>query len=68
MARPSQGIRINAVKLTVSIPQDTDAAYDTLADATGEAKASHVRRALAAYLAGWDLADPLADTPITKPN
>jgi hypothetical protein len=53
----------------IKIPADYDAALTALATATGEAKSSHLRRAVAWYLAEYGLGSPDSPTPvITNPT
>lgn len=54
--RPSLGIR-DGVWERVRLARHMSAALDTLAAATGEAKRSHLRRAVARYLADYGLLD-----------
>lgn len=60
------------VQLKTSYPTPDNTALDGLARATGEAKASHLRRALSQYLATFDLATdkatPVVAHPATKEN
>ena len=58
MARPKA--IAGELVLQTRVPLFDGAALDALARATGEAKASHLRRALAQYLATFDLSARLA--------
>jgi hypothetical protein len=69
--RPSLGIQGGTpIRISVSLPMG--AALDTLVAATGEAKASHLRRAVARYLAEFGLQDdqypPLTPTSLPTPK
>lgn len=64
MPRPSLGIQDSGTVIKVPVTASVGAALDTLVAVTGEAKASHLRRAVARYLADFDLLSP-QDTPLT---
>lgn len=67
MARPSRGIR-KGVRLAAYYPPGDAAALDVLAAASGEGKASHMRRALSWYLAELALTASQETSVITRPN
>ncbi|MGN7187250.1 hypothetical protein [Microbacterium enclense] len=69
MGRPPSGIQTGEpVKVPMSPP--IEAALDTLVAATGEAKTSHLRRAVTRYLSELGLLDAqrTAVTPTTTPK
>lgn len=66
MARPKV-LDTEMVELKTSYPVSDNAALNTLARATSEAKASHLRRALSQYLATFDLASDEATTVVARP-
>ncbi|MFC8682548.1 hypothetical protein ACFT30_13590 [Microbacterium ureisolvens] len=57
MARPNHRpvVLPDAVRIETTVGPEVATALDTLVAATGEAKASHLRRALTRYLADLDL-------------
>lgn len=69
MARPKTRAE-TAVLVKAWIPPADASALDALVAVTGEAKASHLRRALSQYIATFDLANPKTTSvvayPITK--
>lgn len=68
MARPKV-LPSGTVSVRFKLPADYDAGMDALAIATGESKSSHLRRAVAWYLAEYGLGQSAASTPvITNPN
>jgi nitrate reductase assembly molybdenum cofactor insertion protein NarJ len=66
MARP-KAVAGELVLLQTRVPLFDGAALDALARATGEAKASHLRRALARYLATFDLTAHTTTSVVTHP-
>lgn len=68
MARPKT-LPSGMVRVEFKLPADFDVAMEALASVTDESKSSHLRRAVAWYLAEYDLGDSTANTPvITNPN
>lgn len=67
MARPRL-LTDGTVTLKTRVPQADDTALNSLASATGEAKASHLRRALSQYLETFDLANPKTTSVVTHPK
>ncbi|MCP1430434.1 hypothetical protein J3D45_002932 [Microbacterium foliorum] len=68
MARPKVLPRC-AVNVRFQMPADFNAALESLATVTGEAKSSHLRRAVAWYLAEYGMGECTASTSvITNPN
>lgn len=69
MARP-KAVTGELVLLQTRVPQADDTALNSLVAVTGEAKASHIRRAVANYLASFELANHKTTSvvayPITK--
>ena len=66
MARPKV-LADDMVELKTSYPAADNAVLNTLARATGEGKASHLRCALCRYLATFDLANHTATSVVTHP-
>lgn len=71
MSRPTRDIQ-SGTDVRVPLSKSMAAALDTLVAATGEAKRSHLRRAVAQYLASLDLVDvqevPATATTLTTPK
>lgn len=67
MARPSRGIR-TGVRLAAYYPPSDAAALNTLANVSGEGKASHMRRALSRYLAELAMAADKTTEVVTHPK
>lgn len=67
MARPKV-LADSVVMLKIRVPESDGTALNTLAQATREGKASHVRRALSQYLATFSLANPTATSVVTHPT
>jgi len=67
MARPEAVIG-ELVLLQTRIPQADDIALNSLARATGEAKASHLRRSLGQYLTKFDLANHTTTSVVAHPK
>lgn len=68
MARPKT-LPSGTARVEFKLPADFDAALGALATASGEAKSSHLRRAVAWYLAEYGLGQSAASTPvITNPT
>ncbi|MDJ0335348.1 hypothetical protein QMG83_08945 [Salinibacterium sp. G-O1] len=67
MARPKV-LASEMVTLKTRVAQTDDAALNSLAQATGEAKASHIRRALSQYVAAFALADHTTTSIVTHPT
>ena len=66
MARPKAHSE-TAVLVKAWIPPADASALNTLVAVTGEAKASHLRRALSQYLATFDLANHTTTSVVTHP-
>lgn len=66
MARPKV-LADEIVELKTSYPTADNAALNALARATGEAKASHLRRALSRYIAEHELANHTTTSVVTHP-
>ncbi len=66
MARPKV-LTADVVELKTSYPVTDNAALNSLARATSEAKASHLRRALSQYLATFDLATHQTTSVVAHP-
>ena len=64
IGRPSQGIK-GGVELRTVVSKNDAAALKALVAVTGEGNASHLRRALARYLADVGLNTPGPSTPVT---
>ncbi|MEV8265634.1 hypothetical protein AB0P00_15935 [Microbacterium sp. NPDC077057] len=68
MARPKV-LPSGAVNVRFQVPADFNAALEALATVTGEAKSSHLRRAVAWYLAEYGMGESTASTSvITNPT
>ena len=67
MARPKTRAA-NAVLIKAWVPPTDTTALDSLVAVTGEAKASHLRRALSRYLAAFELANPTATSVVNYPS
>ena len=67
MARPKTR-SANDVLLKAWVPPTDATALDSLVAVTGEAKASHIRRAVASYLATFDLATPMTTSVVNYPK
>ena len=67
MARP-KAVDGELVLLQTRIPTSDATALDSLARATGEAKASHLRRALSQYLANFELANYKTTSVVAHPT
>lgn len=67
MARPKAHAE-TAVLIKAWIPPADSSALATLVAVTGEAKASHLRRALSQYLATFDLANRTTTSVVTHPT
>ena len=67
MARPKV-LADDMVELKTSYPAADNAVLNTLARATGEAKASHLRRALSRYLETFELSDSAIKSVVAHPN
>lgn len=65
MARP-EAVAGELVLLQARALQTDDAALNSLARATGEAKASHLRRALSEYLTQLDLTTHTTTSVVTR--
>ncbi len=67
MARP-KAVTGELVLLQTRVLSADASALDSLVAVTGEAKASHMRRALSQYLATFELANHTTTSVVTHPN
>lgn len=68
MARPKT-LPSGTARVDFTLPADFNAGLEALVAVTGEAKSSHLRRAVAWYLAEYGLGESTASTPVvTNPN